>query len=124
MRSIATPKEIIDMMTRMNAMALATRPMSPHILIKSISPLLWVWNKSRTRSFTYVSRLLKRKIHRDGHDDRHGHAVEQCWRERPLLHGVERRLVEQWNRPQHLCVLHATVGADGGFDNDNPGYPR
>src|SRR4051812_5410893 len=120
MRSIATPKEIIDMMTRMNAMALATRPMSPHILIKSISPLLWVWNAVQN-SFVYLlnSCLLKREIHRDGHDDGHGHAVQQCRCELPLLHGIECRLIEQRDRPQHFRVLHLSVSANRRLDDDD-----
>src|SRR5436190_223453 len=97
MRSIATPKEIIDMMTRMNAIALATSPMSPHILIRSISPILLRYRENfrTTSAFPHYCRSLQREVHGDRHDDRHRHAVQQGRCELPLLDGVESRLIEQ-----------------------------
>jgi hypothetical protein len=38
-RSIATPKEIIDMITRMTPMPLAIGPICPHISIRFIRPV-------------------------------------------------------------------------------------
>src|SRR3954466_2429227 len=119
MRSMATPNEIIDMKTRITPMALATIPICAHICIKSISPLLRCSGSSRNWSRLQKSNLLQSEIHRDGHDDRHRYAVEQRRRELPLLDGIECRLVEQRNRPQHLCVLHPAVSADRGLDDDH-----
>jgi hypothetical protein len=52
------------------------------------------------------------EVNRDGHDDRHGHAVEQRRRVDPLLDGVDRRLVEEGDAPQDLHVRHLALGAD------------
>src|ERR1051325_5573831 len=38
--------------------------------------------------------LTQRELHRDCHDDGHGHTVEQCRGELPLFDRVERGLVE------------------------------
>ena len=42
----------------------------------------------------------------------------------PLPHRVERRLIEQRNRAQHLRVLHRAIGADGGLDDDDALHAR
>src|SRR5262245_1347599 len=70
-------------------------------------------------SFDYENVLLQREIHRDGHDDRHRHAVQQGRRELPMLHGIQCRGVEQRNRPQILSVLHLARRSDGGLDDDD-----
>ncbi len=42
----------------------------------------------------------------------------------PLLHRVERRLVEQRDRAQHLRVLDAAVGADRRLDDHDALHAR
>src|SRR5215204_4301463 len=102
---MATPKEIIDMTTRMTAIAFATHPISVHMCIRSIPPIRQS-SATGTKSIKSETRsLLQCEVHRDGHDDRHGNAVQQGRCERPLLDCVERCLVEQRDRSQNLCVL-------------------
>ena len=50
-------------------------------------------------SFGFPGSLPQSEVHRDRHDDRHGHAVEQRRGELPLTHGVYRRLIEPRHRP-------------------------
>ena len=105
--------------------------------IKSIAPHPPLLDQSRIQRLNGFSKLrrgyapllpvkadadrpsLQREIDRDRHDDRHGDAVEQRRRELPLLDCVERRLVEQRNRPQNFGVLDPAVGADGRLDDDD-----
>src|SRR5262245_1314943 len=62
----------------------------------------------------------QRKGHGDCHRDLHRRSVEQRRREAPLADGVERRLIERRLRTQHDRIRHATVLADGGFDDHAP----
>ena len=42
--------------------------------------------------------LLQREVDRDGHDNRHGHAVQEGRRIFPLPHGLKRGLIEHRHR--------------------------
>src|SRR5215470_12833662 len=99
MRSIATPKEIIDMMTSTTPMPLAGVPIVPHISMRFISP-----------PENGLTELLQREIDGDRHDDRHRDAVQQRRRELPLLDRIERRLIQQWDRAENLRFFYAAVG--------------
>src|SRR4051812_5535367 len=95
-----TPSDHIDIMINTNATALATIVMLVYISIKStVSP-----PSRRNYEFSGAghagpavprSCLLQREVHRHGHDDRHRCAVEQGRGELPLLHRIQRCLIEQ-----------------------------
>ena len=51
-----------------------------------------------------TARLLQGEVHRHGHDDRHGTPFTLRRRELPLLDRVERRLIEERDRPEHARV--------------------
>src|SRR6266516_5449754 len=113
MRSIATPKDHIDMKKSTKATALATHPICCHIATKSTvhppSELRLVRLKPDATGGLSVVRLLQCEIHGDGHDDRHRHAVQQRRGELPLFHRFERRRVEQRDRSQHFGFLHFAI---------------
>src|SRR5262245_32433363 len=106
---MATPNEIIDMMTRTTPMPLAIGPICCHISMKFIPS-----SEKACRL-----RLLQSEVDRDGHDDRHRHAVQQGRRKLPLFHRIERRLIQQRDRAEYLGFLDPAVGADGGLDDDD-----
>src|SRR5580704_15578855 len=129
MRSIATPNDIIDMMASTNATPLATHPICAHIAIKSTvhppSELRLVRQLAGRHSHTGRSvELLQREVDGDGHDHRHRLSIERCRRDDPLLDGLERRRVEQRNRPQHLGVLHMAVRPDRRLDDHDALHAR
>src|SRR5262245_14781083 len=113
MRSKATPNDHIDMTNRTMATPLATIPIVFHISIKSTvhPPSRQVYESSYFEAElrfcpepTMSTRSPEREVDGHRHDDRHRHAVEQGRRVRPLLHRVDRRLIEQGNRPEHLGI--------------------
>src|SRR5512141_1572154 len=106
---MATPKEIIDMMIRTTPTPFASGPICPHISMKFI-PILR--KGSLRQGGPRPIYLLQSKVHRDGHDDRHGHAIQQRRRVLPLLDRIERCLVEERDRAEHLRVLHTSIGAN------------
>src|SRR4029079_18432365 len=108
MRSIATPNDHIDMMTRMKATPLATQVIVPHISIRFSppSPIALSSEEIRKMRSPDTGFLLQRELDRDRHDDRHRHAVEQGRRELPLFDGVEGRPVEQRDGTKHPGGLH------------------
>src|ERR1700730_311035 len=110
---MATPNDHIDMMNNTPATALATIVIDPNSTTRSTG------HPPSKRTRLTNERSLQREIHRHGHHDRHRHAVEQRWRVLPLFHGLDRRLIEQGYRPEHLDVLHAAVGADGRLEDDD-----
>src|SRR5919201_7172642 len=119
---MATPNDHIDMKKSTKATALATSPICCHIAIKSTGPSSsFVYGERIERS---VLRLLQRKVYGHRHDDRHRHAVEERRRERPLPDRVERRLIEQRDRAQHLRVLNAAVGPNRRLDDDDALHAR
>src|SRR3989454_480490 len=128
MRSMATPNDHIDMKKSMKATPLATNPICCHIAIKStVHPPSRQGHRFAGSDRRWIPPLLKREVHGDRHDDRHRHAVEQRRRELPLFHRIERRRVEQWDRPEHFGLFDLTVGPDHRFDDDDalhPGRPR
>src|SRR5262245_52005760 len=101
MRSIATPNDHIDMKNSTKATALATQVIDAHIPTRSTAhPPSYcdrIYGRSRVLYLKQLKlgRLLQCEVHGDGHDNRHRYAVEQRRRELPLLHRVERRLIEQ-----------------------------
>src|SRR5262252_6236925 len=103
---MATPKEIIDMMTSTTPIPLAGVPIVPHISMRFIQS-----------SEHELPKLLQSEIDCDGHDDRHRYAVQQCRRELPLLHRIERRLIQQRDRAEYLGFLDPAIGADGRLDD-------
>ena len=64
--------------------------------------------------------LFQREVDGDGHDDRHGRAVQERRREFPLPHGVKGGLIEHRDRAQDLCVDDLPVGSNRRFDDDHP----
>src|SRR5204863_3875827 len=131
---MATPNDHIDMKKSTKATAFATIPICCHIAIMStVHPpsetKLLVESQYSRESVVEAdsnreSLLLQREVHRDGHDDGHGHPVEQRRREDPLAHGVECGLIEKRNRPQHLRFLHLAVGPDRRLDDHDALYAR
>src|SRR5262245_21315666 len=119
---MATPKEIIDIMTRMTPIALATHPICSHMCIRSIRPSSGAWKKPESN--LAENRLLQYEIDRDGHDDRDGHVIEQRWSELPLLHRVERRLIEEGLATENLGFLDAAVRANGRLDDHDALHAR
>ena len=77
--------------------------------------------RARPKKVRYV---LPRKVDRDGHENRHGHAVQKRRRVLPLPHGVKRGLVEQRDRPHYLRVYDFPVGPNRRFDRDRPSDTR
>src|SRR5918994_4244785 len=117
MRSMATPIDHIDMMNRTNATALPTQVIWCHISIRFRPPSPIVLSSGVSYRF---SCLLQRELNGDGHDDRYGNAVEQRRRELPLAYGIERRVVEQRNRPEHLRIGDLATRTDRRLDDHDP----
>src|SRR5688572_21247841 len=157
MRSMATPTDQNDMISRMMATAHAVGPIAPNISMMSIpaaagsswanagtlratnasaanatcpirrifpTPITQSSASVRNRSKLPGGDLIQSELDGDGHDDGHGHVVEQRRRVLPLPDGVDGRLVEERDRTKDAHVLHFAVHADGRLEDHDSLYAR
>ena len=77
----------------------------------SIIGVMFMSEDGRSSDGLIMASLGQRELHRDRHDHRHRHAVEQRRRVLPLAHRVKRRLIEQRDRSQDARIRRTRPSA-------------
>src|SRR5712692_1509240 len=107
----------MDMMKSTMTTAHATPPICSAMVLKSNCiarpPGLWVCTRSDG------PRLGEPEVHRDRHDDRNGHAVEQGRCVDPLLDSLDGGRVQQGDAPEDLDIGDLALGTDRALQDDH-----